>query len=173
MWQHRVMVSAKRDSRHSTAHAINVFDEVHQYFLHTLNSEEQCLTRLLVPAAHAKKFFVFHTLKAYPCTLSIYLADNLSVFSPGDVIFDAEGERRGVREAVQSMLFYLGEFAVDEQKLSEYKAGNGIRPSPYEICTSRIVYNGPRAERKHETVDSSRIAVSHIDHIIGKDGTMM
>ncbi|VFQ96292.1 unnamed protein product [Cuscuta campestris] len=68
------------------------------------------------------------------------------------------------------MLFYLGEFAVDEQKLSEYKAGNGIRPSSYEICTSRIVYNGPRAERKHENVDSSRIAVSHIDHIIGKDG---
>ncbi|RAL44938.1 hypothetical protein DM860_003697 [Cuscuta australis] len=165
-----VMVSAKKDSKHSTAHAIDVFDEVHKYFLSTMPCQECCLTRLLVPAAHAKKLIIFHTLKSYPCNLNIYLTDSMSVFSPGGVIVDIEGESEDVREAALLILSDLREFGIDEKMLLEFKAGDGIRPSSYEISSSGFAYLGLRAPRRREIIHSRRIPLLYIDYIMGKDG---
>ncbi|VFQ59038.1 unnamed protein product [Cuscuta campestris] len=164
------MVSAKNDSRHSTTHAIDVFDEVHKYFLSTMPCQECCLTRLLVPAANAKKLIIFDTLKSYPCNINIYLTDNMSVFSPGGVIVDIEGESEDVREAALLILSDLREFGIDEKMLLEFKAGDGIRPSSYEISSFGFAYLGLRAPRRREIIHSRRIPLLYIDYIMGKDG---
>ncbi|VFQ80532.1 unnamed protein product [Cuscuta campestris] len=166
-----VMVSAKRDSRHAVTHVVNAFDEVHRYFLHTM-SNENCLTRLLVPASHAKKLIILYTIKSdNPCQLTMYLTDNISVFFPGDVIIDVEGNRKHVHARIESIVPYLVEFAVDESMMSEFKAGNGIRPSYPKIYTPGKAPSCVKAQRDSMVHESTEIPLSYIDYLIGEDGT--
>ncbi|VFQ99543.1 unnamed protein product [Cuscuta campestris] len=163
-----VMVSAKRDPRRSIAH-VNAFNKVHRSFLHTM-PYENCLTRLLVPASFAKRLIILYTIKSNPCRLKLYLTDNISVFCPGDVIVDVEGSRGHVRNMIASIVPYLETFEVDETMMSEFKAGNGIRPSYREIHAPEKTFSGVKAQREYMVCDHKRIPLSYIDYLIGKDG---
>ncbi|VFQ80536.1 unnamed protein product [Cuscuta campestris] len=128
-----VMVSAKWDSKRSIDEAVNVFEEIHRLFLQTIPSMVY-LTRLLVPAAHAKKLIILHSIKSRPWTLTIYLIDSLSVLFPGDVIVDVEVSNPArICDGMKSVLRDLREFGVDESMMSKFKTGNYICPSYHEI----------------------------------------
>ncbi|VFQ80539.1 unnamed protein product [Cuscuta campestris] len=166
-----VMVSAKRDSMRSILHAVTAFDEVHRYFLHSM-PYEQCVTRLLVPAAHAKKLIILYTMKPHPSRLSVYLSGNMTGFFPGDVIVDVSGRRDCVLETVDSVVSYLGEFGVEESMKSELNSRNCIRPSNHGACVPE------KAERKSSTEcslfhDFTRIPLRYTEDLIGKDGANM
>ncbi|VFQ63039.1 unnamed protein product [Cuscuta campestris] len=169
-----VMVSAKRDSilcRRSINHAVNVFKEVHRCFLRTIPLE--CLTRLLVPAAHAKSLIILNTIKSCPWRLTIYLTDNMPVFFPGDVIVDVEVNfplPGDVLNHMESVVSDLGELAIDDCMKSKFKSGKNIRPSYREISAPGKSSSKVKPRREYAIWQFRRIPLSYIDHIIGEDG---
>ncbi|VFQ80505.1 unnamed protein product [Cuscuta campestris] len=163
-----VMVSAKRDSKCSSTHALNAFDEVHENYLQTM-PYENCLTRLLVPASHAKKMIIFHTIFPDPYRLYVYLTDNMPVFFPGDVIVEVEGKRGEVRETIESIVSYLGDFEVDGRMMSELRAGKVLH-SPFFEEVACGAYSGVKPRRKFMIKESTRIPLAYFDYFIGKKG---
>ncbi|VFQ99584.1 unnamed protein product [Cuscuta campestris] len=140
------MVSAKKDSRRSTVHAVEVFREIYYLFYPVLRIfEGKRLIRLLVPAAHTKRLIALHTIRSPSSKLAIYLTDNVSFLSSGDVIVEVqEDQSMDENEIMESVFSDLGELTVDESMVSEIKA----------------------------TVRASQLnPLSYIDYIIGKDGS--
>lgn len=168
-----VMISAKRDSMRSILHAVTAFDEVHGYFMRSMPYEE-CVTRLLVPAAHAKKLIILYTMKPHPRKLKVYLTGNMAGFFPGDVIVDVRGRRDCVHETVDSVVSYLGEFGVEESMMSELNSRNGSRPSNHGTCVPGKTYSDVKAERESSLFhDFRQIPLRYTEDLIGKDGANM
>lgn len=167
-----VMVSAKWDSKRSIDDAVNVFEEIHRFFLQTIPSMVY-LTRLLVPAAHAKKLIILHSIKSCPWTLTIYLIYSLSVLFPGDVIVDVEVNfplPGDVLNHMESVVSDLGELAIDDCMKSKFKSGKNIRPSYREISAPGKSSSKVKPRREYAIWQFRRIPLSYIDHIIGEDG---
>ncbi|VFQ59039.1 unnamed protein product [Cuscuta campestris] len=158
------MVSAKEDSRRSATHAVRVICTLYSSFLLQMPFKGRYLIRLLVPAAHTKRLIILQTINSHSCKPVIYLTDNVSFLSLGDVIVEVEGYCRHIDEAMRSVYSDLGEFRVDESMVCELKANNGIHPSAHG-CGS-----GVRFQRASEVLASKAIPLSYIDLIIGKDG---
>ncbi|VFQ80509.1 unnamed protein product [Cuscuta campestris] len=164
-----VMVLVKRDSIRSVLLALFAFAVHHRYLLRSM-PYDKCVTRLLVPAAHAKKLIILYTLKSHPHSLNMYLTGNMAAFFPGDVIVNVEGDREYVHKTVESVVSYLGEFGVDESTMLELKIGKGIRSSYQGMCVPEKTYSDVKAEGEFMARKCLRIPLSCIDDLIGKDG---
>ncbi|VFQ80537.1 unnamed protein product [Cuscuta campestris] len=168
-----VMVSAKKDSRRSTVHAVEVFREIYYLFYPVLRIfEGKRLIRLLVPAAHTKRLIALHTIRSPSSKLAIYITDNVSFLSSGDVIVEVqEDQSMDENKIMESVFSDLGELTVDESMVSEIKATNGIHPSKHVISACGKTPSGVKVRRGFEVKASQLIPLSYIDYIIGKDGS--
>ncbi|VFQ99558.1 unnamed protein product [Cuscuta campestris] len=140
-----VGIVMKRDSIRSVLLALFAFAVHHRHLLRSM-PYDKCVTRLLVPAAHAKKLIILYTLKSHPRSLNMYLTGNMAAFFPGDVIVNVEGDREYVHKTVESVVSYLGEFGVDESTMLELKIGKGIRSSYQGMCVPEKTYSDVKAE---------------------------